>query len=61
MNELTNDLDPTDAHKIWKPESGIRKLGGSDIEWYSANQATHFTCYIKSLDVENSSYNHLKK
>jgi hypothetical protein len=57
MNEWTNHLDPTDAPKIWKCESGIRKLGGSDIKWFNGNQTTHFASYNKNLDVENSSYN----
>jgi hypothetical protein len=45
--------------KIQKLESGIRKLGGHDIEWSNLleNQATNFNGYIESPNVDNSSYN----
>ncbi len=48
--------------KIQKPKLGIKKPKGSDIKWSKPfeNQATHFTNCIKSLNVENSYYNHKK-
>jgi hypothetical protein len=41
---------------------GIRKLGGSDIEWSNlcGNQATHFNDCTKNPNVENSCCNHKK-
>jgi hypothetical protein len=57
-----NDLDPTSASKIQKPELGIRKPGENDIKWSNpcGNQTTNFIGYIKSLNVENSCCNHKK-
>jgi hypothetical protein len=57
-----NDLDFTDAPKIWKFELGIKKQRKSFIKWSNprGNQATHFISCTKSLNVENSYYNRKK-
>jgi hypothetical protein len=53
-------VDPTNATKIQKPKSRIRKLGGTDIEWSNpcGNQATHYIGYTKSFNANNSCYDH---
>jgi hypothetical protein len=58
-NDSTNDEDPIDVPKIWKPKSGIRKPRGSDIKWSNllGDHATHFDGYTESPNVNNSSYN----
>ncbi len=56
INGSTNDLDPIGVPKTWKPKLGIRKSGGSDIEWFNpcGDQATHFTNCTESPNVKNS-------
>jgi hypothetical protein len=58
-----NDLDPTNAPKIQKPTSRIKKLGKNDIEWSNpyGDHATHFVHYIEIPNVEHSYYNNIKK
>jgi hypothetical protein len=55
-------LDPTNAPKIQKPESKIKKPRGSDIKWSNpcGNQITHFTNYTKSPNAKNP-YSNCKK
>ncbi len=41
--------------KVRKPKLGVRKLGGSDLEWSNpcGNQTTHFVGNIKSPNAQN--------
>jgi hypothetical protein len=54
-NESTNNVDPTNAPKIRKPNLGVKKPRRNDIEWSNPwrNQATHFVGYTKSLNANN--------
>jgi hypothetical protein len=60
--DSTNSKEPTRTPKIQRLDLGVRKLGGSDIDWSNpyGNKATHFISCTKSLNVVNSSCNKKK-
>jgi hypothetical protein len=62
MKDSTNGKKPIRAPKIRKLDLGVRKPGGSDIDWSNPcrNQATHFVDCIKSPNAPNSFYNRKK-
>jgi hypothetical protein len=48
INDSTNDVDPTNAPKIQKLESRIRKLKGLNIKWSNpyGDQTTHYINFV---------------
>jgi len=60
--DSTDGKEPTRTPKIQRLDLGVRKLRGSDIDWFDpyGNKTTHFIDCIKSLNVVNSSCNHKK-
>jgi hypothetical protein len=55
-----NDVNPTDAPKVRKPESKIRKPKTNDIELSNPyeNQTTQFASCIENPNANNSCCNH---
>jgi hypothetical protein len=57
--DSTNGKKFIGALGIRRPNLGVRKLGGSDIDWFNpcGDQAIHFIGCIESLNAPNSSNN----
>jgi hypothetical protein len=63
MKDSTKGKKPTKAPKTQRLNSCVRKLGGSDIDWFNpyGDQMTHFVRCTKSFNAPNFSYNRKKK
>jgi hypothetical protein len=59
MKDSTNGKKPNKAPRIQRPDLGVKKFKGSDINRSSpyGDQATHFIDYIESLNTPNPSNN----
>jgi hypothetical protein len=62
MKDSTNGKKPIRTPWIQKLDLGVRKPGGSDIDWsnFCRDQATHFVGCTESPNVPNSFYNRKK-
>jgi hypothetical protein len=63
MKDSTNGKKPTKTFKIQRPDLGVRKPRGSDINWSNicGDKTTHLVDCIESHNTPNSSYNKKKR